>query len=434
MRVSASPAICFQTLGCPKNEVDSDRMRAAISASSLRVTDDLAEADVAVLNTCAFISDAVEEAVSVILELAEWKALRDGRRIVVTGCLPSRYSESLSAELPEVDAFVPVADEGTLLAVVTDLTGAAAESAQDNVGRTIPGPTAYLQVSDGCHRTCAYCTIPAIRGPYVSAPLDRIREEARFLVGAGARELVLIGQDISAYGRDLEGPLGLPGVLEAIAGLPGEFRVRLMYVQPDGVTPALLATIAAHDNVCRYLDIPLQHASRDVLRRMGRSGDATSFLRLIERIRALLPDVALRTTMMAGFPGETRDDIRILERFLREAAFDYVGVFAFSPEEGTKAADMPDQVPKRTRLARAQRLRDMADEVGFERAAARIGDTVRVLIEGLDEPGQSTGRSDGQAPEIDGEVVLSGELVPGSFVMTRIIDSIGYDLVGEVTA
>lgn len=432
--MSTHPAIHFQTLGCPKNEVDSDRMRAAVSSSQLSITTDLEKADVAVLNTCAFISDAVEEAVSVILELAEWKAQRDGRTIVVTGCLPSRYSESLAEELPEVDAFVPVADEGTLLAVIAELTGASAEASSESVGRTIPGPTAYLQVSDGCHRACAYCTIPSIRGPYVSAPLDRILEEARFLVGAGAREIVLIGQDISAYGRDLSGPLGLPGVLEAIAGLPGEFRVRLMYVQPDGVTPELLATIAAHDNVCHYLDIPLQHASRDVLRRMGRSGDATSFLTLIERIRAALPDVALRTTMMAGFPGETRDDIRILESFMRDAAFDYVGVFAFSPEEGTTAATMPDQVPKRTRLARAQKLRDLADEVGLKRAAARIGDTVRVLIEGSDEPGQSTGRSDGQAPEIDGEVVIGEELPPGSFATARIIDSIGYDLVGEVTA
>jgi len=430
--VSAKPLIHFQTLGCPKNEVDSDRMQAAVFSSAMGVTGVLVDADVCVLNTCAFISDAVEEAVSVILELAEWKAAREGRRIVVTGCLPSRYSESLATELPEVDAFVPVADEGTLVAIIAELTGAIPATDAADPGRTTPGPTAYLQVSDGCHRTCAYCTIPSIRGPYVSAPLDRILDEARFLIGAGARELVLIGQDISAYGRDVDEPIGLPAVIDAIAALPGDFRVRLMYVQPDGVTPELLATIAAHDNVCRYLDMPLQHASRNVLRRMGRSGSAAKFLGLIDRIREALPGVALRTTVMAGFPGETRADAKILEDFLRDAAFDYVGVFAFSPEEGTTAGAMIDQVPKRTRLARAQRLRDISDAVGAERAAARIGDTVQVLVEDSDEPGTSVGRSCGQAPEIDGEVLIVGDLEPGTFVMARIIDSIGYDLVGEV--
>ncbi len=430
----STPLIHFQTLGCPKNEVDSDRMQAAVAFSAMQVTGQIADADVTVLNTCAFISDAVEEAVSVILELAEWKAARAGRRIVVTGCLPSRYSESLATELPEVDAFVPVAEEGTLVAIIAELTGSSATHASSAPGRTTPGPTAYLQVSDGCHRTCAYCTIPSIRGPYVSAPLDRILDEARFLIGAGAREIVLIGQDISAYGRDLATTVGLPAVIDAIAALPGDFRVRLMYVQPDGVTPVLLATIAAHENVCRYLDMPLQHASRDVLRRMGRSGTAATFLGLIDRIREALPGVALRTTVMAGFPGETRADAKILEDFLRDAAFDYVGVFAFSPEEGTTAGAMIDQIPKRTRLARAQRLRDIADAVGLERAAARIGDTVRVLVEGSDEPGMSVGRTCGQAPEIDGEVLIAGELDPGVFVMTRIIDSIGYDLVGEVVS
>ncbi len=431
--MSATPAIHFQTLGCPKNEVDSDRMRAAVASSALRIVADIDEADVAVLNTCAFISDAVEEAVSVILELAQWKADRAGRVIVVTGCLPSRYGDTIVPELPEVDAFVPVAEEGTLLTVIAGLTGTSAAAIADTPGRTTPGPTAYLQVSDGCHRACAYCTIPAIRGPYVSAPLPRILDEARFLIGAGAREIVLIGQDISAWGRDLDRSLGLPEVLQAVATLEGDFRVRLMYVQPDGVTPELLATIAAHDKVCRYLDMPLQHASRDVLRRMGRAGDAASFLRLLERIRAALPGVSLRTTVMAGFPGETRADARILENFLRDAAFDYVGVFAFSPEEGTTAAAMPAPVPKRTRLARAQRLRDIADTVGLERAATHLGETLRVLIEPSDEPGVSVGRSCGQAPEIDGEVVFSAELAPGAFVMARIIDSIGYDLVGEVT-
>jgi ribosomal protein S12 methylthiotransferase len=430
--VTTTPAIHFITLGCPKNEVDSDRMSASVDSAGYRVTTDLAEADVAVLNTCAFITDAVEEGISAILELAEWKSGAPGRLIVVAGCLPSRYGDTVVPEFPEVDAFVPVAEEISLTDVIAGLTGAPAGSGDGGAKRTIPGPTAYLQISDGCHRRCAYCTIPSIRGPYRSAPIEEIVAEARFLIEGGAKELVLIGQDISAYGRDLSSAEGLPCVLRAIVAIPGDFRIRLMYVQPDGVTDELLETMAASEKICQYLDIPLQHASRDVLRRMRRSGDAEAFLQLLGRIRAALPDVSLRTTMMTGFPGETRADARILETFIQNATFDYVGVFAFSPEEGTEAGAMDGQVPKRTRLARAQRLRDLADTFGIERAAARIGTEVVVLFEGVDETGGSIGRTCGQAPEIDGEVIVEDSVPAGETRVVRIIDSAGYDLVGEL--
>ncbi len=427
------PYVHFTTLGCPKNEVDSDRMSASVGSAGFRVTDDLARADVAVLNTCAFITDAVEEAIAVILELAEWKNARAGRSIVVTGCLPSRYSDSVVPEFPEVDAFVPVAEETALADVVARLTGTAVTGGESGgVRRTAPGPTAYLQVADGCHRRCAYCIIPSIRGPYRSVPLSDIVEEAQFLIGNGARELVLIGQDISAYGRDLSSEDGLPDVVRALAALPGEFRIRLMYVQPDGVTDELLSAMAENDAVCRYLDIPLQHASRDVLRRMRRSGDATAFLALLARIRHALPGVALRTTMIAGFPGETRADAQILEEFLKDAAFDYTGVFVYSPEEGTEAAGMPNQVPLRTRRARAQRMRDIADSIGLERAAVRVGEVLPVLFESTDEDGNSVGRTCGQAPEIDGEVVVAADVSPGTMRNARIIGSAGYDLIGEL--
>ncbi|PKQ21279.1 MAG: 30S ribosomal protein S12 methylthiotransferase RimO [Actinobacteria bacterium HGW-Actinobacteria-6] len=430
--MTTTPAIHFITLGCPKNEVDSDRMSASVGSAGYRVTNDLAEADVAVLNTCAFITDAVEEGISAILELAEWKSGAPGRAIVVAGCLPSRYGDTVVPEFPEVDAFIPVAEEISLTDVIAGLTGAPAGPGDGGAKRTAPGPTAYLQISDGCHRRCAYCTIPSIRGPYRSAPLGDIVAEARFLVEGGARELVLIGQDISAYGRDLSSAEGLSDVLRAIIAIPGEFRVRLMYVQPDGVTDELLETMAASEKICQYLDIPLQHAARDVLRRMHRSGDAEAFLQLIGRIRAALPDVSLRTTMMAGFPGETRADARILETFIQDAAFDYVGVFAFSPEEGTEAGSMEGQVPKRTRLARAQRLRDLADTFGIERAVSRVGTEVTVLFEGVDESGGSIGRTCGQAPEIDGEVVVEDDVPAGETRVVRIIDAAGYDLVGEL--
>jgi len=433
--MTSHPAVAFVTLGCPKNEVDTDRMRAAVASSAYGIAQDPDDADVIVVNTCSFIREATEESLAVVLEAAaEWMPAGAGRHLVVTGCMPARYGAELAAELPEVAAFLPVAEESELLATLERLTGvpAGAGGPGHRTARTGGGVSAYLQVSDGCHRECAYCTIPSIRGPYVSRPIEDIVAEAHELVRAGAKELVLIGQDISSYGRDLPGSETLADVVAAVAVVPGATWVRLMYVQPDGVTDELLDAIAEKPNVVRYLDIPLQHASMPVLRAMRRTGDAETFLALLARIRAALPDVVLRTTLIAGFPGETRSDVRVLERFLAEARFDYAGIFTFSPEEGTPAAEMPDQVPLRTRRARTQRLRDLADAIGFERATARVGQHVEVLVEGTDpDEGVVVGRWRGQAPEIDGVVMLDrGEA--GEIVSADVVDSLGYDLEAEV--
>jgi len=303
----------------------------------------------------------------------------------------------------------------------------------------VSGPSAYLQVSDGCHRGCSYCTIPAIRGPYRSRPLDEILGEARLLVTEGAREIVLIGQDISSYGRDLISDAtrgaesrSLADLVRAIASVDDLDWLRLMYVQPDGITHELLEVMASEPAVCHYLDMPLQHSSARVLKGMHRRGSAAEFLRLIEHIRSMLPDAVLRTSLIAGFPGETADDVRELVQFLKTARLDYVGVFSYSPEEGTSAALMPDLPPKRTRLARAQRVRDVADRIGFEKAAARVGNVVDVLVEGIDEEGTTVGRWRGQAPEIDGLVLLDGG-EPGEIVNACVVDSLGYDLEAEVT-
>jgi len=435
--VPSAPSVTFITLGCPKNEVDTDRMRAAIESSAYSLATEPEDADVVVVNTCSFIADATEESVNTIMDVAaQWLPAKQGRHIVVAGCMPARYGDELTGAMPEVSAFVPVAEEGALLEVLARITGVDSGTAGAGSGpaRTAGGPSAYLRISDGCHRDCAYCTIPSIRGAYVSTGLAEIVSEAEELVSLGARELVLIGQDITAYGRDLPGSETLADLVRAVAAVPGVDWLRLMYIQPDGVTDELLAAIAENPNVCHYLDVPLQHASKPVLRAMRRSGDAESFLQMIARIRAVLPDVVLRTTLIAGFPGETTADIRALQAFMRAAQFDYVGVFVYSPEDGTVAAALPNQVPLRTRKARAQRLRDLADEVGFERAAARVGDTVEVLVEGVDEDdGVTIGRWRGQAPEIDGMVLLdSGEA--GQIVSARIFDTLGFDLEGEVIA
>jgi ribosomal protein S12 methylthiotransferase len=428
--------VAIVTLGCPKNEVDTDRMRASLGAS-FDVVAGLEDADVAVVNTCSFIREATEESIAVILELAQdWKASRDGRWLVVTGCMPSRYGDGLASELPEVDAFVPVTGERALREVIARLTGVSAggKAAARVFSRTASGPSAYLQISDGCHRRCAFCTIPTIRGPYRSHPLDDILAEARFLVENGTRELVLVGQDTSAYGRDLDKDApSLSDVVRSVARVEGLAWLRLMYVQPDGITPELLETMATEPAVCHYLDMPLQHASAPVLHRMGRLGSGEEYLRLVDIVRGFMPDVCLRTTLIAGFPGETRGDARRLEDFVRNARLDYVGVFPFSPEDGTPAAAMPDQVPFRTRRARTQRLRDIADEVGFEKAAAYVGATLEVLVDIPDDPGEGpVARHRGQAPEVDGAVLLDRPLPAGSIARVHVVDTLGYDLVGEV--
>ncbi len=429
-----TPLVAFVTLGCPKNEVDSDRMRAAVAGSAYGLTDELDQADVVVVNTCSFITEATESSIETVLQVAEeWLPEKPGRKLLVAGCMPSRYGDELAETMPEVDAFVPVADEATILDVLERVTGiAAGPRTPARATRTLFGSSAYLQVSDGCHRACAYCTIPSIRGPYRSRPLAELVAEAHELVALGAKELVLIGQDITAWGRDLEGAETIADVVRAIARVDGVSWLRLMYAQPDGVSPELLAAMAEHDNVCRYLDMPLQHASKPVLRAMRRSGDADAYLALVERIRAALPGAVLRTTLIAGFPGETRADVAAAKRFLEAARFDYVGVFPYSQEDGTDAALMPDQISRRTRVRRAQVLRDLADAIGFEKAAALVGETLEVLVEGVDpDEGVIIGRWRGQAPEIDGVVMLD-KGTPGQIVRARIVDSLGYDLEGEV--
>jgi ribosomal protein S12 methylthiotransferase len=429
--VAKRPAVHVVTLGCPKNEVDSDRMAASLVAG-FRLVADSDEADVVVVNTCSFIREATEESIEVVMSFATgWKAARPGRALIVAGCMPSRYGDDLAAALPEADAFVKVADEESIASVIAGLTGIPAPPVPDGPLRLAPGPSAYLQVSDGCHRACSFCAIPAIRGPYVSRPSAELAAEAVALVAGGARELVLVGQDVSAWGRDLPGKPVLADLVRVLARTPGLAWLRLMYVQPDGITPELLDVMASEPTVARYLDMPLQHASRSVLRRMGRSGHGAEFLRLIGVIRSAVPGVVLRTTIIAGFPGETREESETLAAFVRDARLDYTGVFAFSPEEGTPAASLPGQVPPRTRRARTQRLRDLADEVGAERAAAYIGQDIEVLALGS-EDGEPIGRHRGQAPDVDGVVLLDSEIPAGALITVTIVDSLGYDLVGEV--
>lgn len=429
--MDTTPAIAFVTLGCPKNEVDSDRMAAAVLSSAYRLVENPDDADVVVLNTCAFIQPATEEAIDEFFELHnDWRPGRPGRRIVVAGCMPSRYGAELIDAMPEADAFVAVDAEGHLLDTLEALLGTPSVPSA-GPGRLVPGATAYLKVSEGCDRRCAYCTIPGIRGPFVSTPQATLVAEAGWLIEHGAQEIVLVGQDIASWGVDLGGGESLAGLVRALDALPGDYRLRLMYVQPDGVTDALLGAMAGASHVCHYLDIPLQHASAGILERMGRTGSPDDYLALLRRVRAALPGVTLRTTVMAGFPGETDQDASTLETFLEDADFDYVGVFVYSPEDGTRAAEMADRVELSIAQERAQRLRDIADASGFARAASRVGSVQRVLVEGVDEDGDLVGRTCGQAPDVDGITFVDTDAAAGTFIDLLISEAVGYDLVGE---
>lgn len=426
--------IAFVTLGCPKNEADSDKMKARLLSAGYSIVDDPQESDVLVINTCSFIVSATEESIETILDLCrEW--LNDNRKLLVAGCMVSRYGDDLLDEFPEVAAFIPVADESSIVEAIEQATGKAAPAPRAQaIMRTVDAPYAYVMIADGCHRTCSYCTIPSIRGPFKSKPLDEILNEVSALVDGGVKEVILIGQDITAWGRDLDQG-NLVTVLRAVCALPGDFKVRVMYLQPEGVTDELLDIMAAESRILPYIEMPLQHCEERVLRRMNRAGNKESFLALINKIRRVLPDVVLRTTLIAGFPDESEDEFESLLDFIQTVEFDYVGVFPYSPEEGTQAARLDNQLPENTRISRAQELMDMADTIGWSKASSRVGCTVTVLIEGI-EDSVPYGRWSGQAPDIDGIVRIvdskHSELVVGQRYQVDLTDSILFDLEGVV--
>lgn len=431
--------VAFKTLGCPKNEADSERMKALVASAGYQIIDEIESAQVLVINTCSFIEEATSESISLILEAADiWLPDNEERHILVTGCMVSRYgADELRSEMPEVSTFIPVVDEDSVVRVIESLTGKTA--LLQKVKRQATGSFAYVKISDGCHRSCSYCTIPSIRGDYVSRSLPEIREEILDLISSGAKEIVLIGQDTTSYGRDFpseyDGPRNLTELLNELIKLD-VMRYRLMYLQPESVTDELLLTIANNTKIAPYLELPLQHGDRSILRSMQRAGDSASYLALINRIRGIVPGAALRTTVIVGYPGETEEQFETLYSFIKEAEFDYCGVFTYSQEPGTIAADLPNQIDEDTKIERFQLIRDLSDEISWAKASERIGETHEVIVEGRDEEGVLYGRAYFQAPDIDGIVRITfddtsdAELKVGDLVSVKIIDSILYDLDG----
>lgn len=427
------------TLGCPKNDVDAEMMGQLLREAGHVPEASVRRADLLIVNTCAFVHDARDESYGVLRELAAAK--RRGQYLVAAGCLAQRYAGEIYRQVPGVDAVLgtqswpQVAD--LLRALQSDrrsrpTIAGVSDLLVTSVARRPTASTAYLKIADGCSATCAFCAIPLIKGPQRSKPQGDILREVRELVDQGVREIVLIAQNSTAYGRDLGLGDALPGLLEEIcAAAPTLDWLRILYAYPQDISPRLIETMARLPQVCHYVDLPLQHAHPDVLRRMRRPSDIDAVRRLLEDLRAAMPDMALRTTFIVGYPGETEDEFAALLAFLEEERFDKVGVFAYSREDGTRAADLPDQVPAEVAAERLERAMLAQQGISRQRNEEQVGRTLRVLVEGSSE-GLSVGRSYRDAPEIDGLVLIAGEQEPGAFVQARVISAQEYDLVAEI--
>ncbi len=431
------------TLGCPKNRVDSEVMLGVLARRGHELVLDPEAADVLVVNTCSFIQPAKEESIDAILDLARVKAARAGRRLVVTGCLAQRYADELGTALPEVDVFVGTGDllhiADAVEAPVSDgpvvYRGAQHVLPRRELAQRVRAGawwTAYLKVSEGCDHTCSFCIIPKIRGRHESRPMDDVLEEAAALAADGALELNLVAQDLTAYGRDRRDGASLAVLLRGLAvRVPAVRWLRLLYAYPASVTDELLEVMATEPAVCKYLDMPLQHISDRMLRAMRRERSGAAIRRLLARVRAAVPGVALRSAFIVGFPGETEDDVRALCDFLEEAEFERVGVFTYSREEGTAAATLPDQIAEAVKRERRARVMAVQAGVAARRAAAQVGLGVEVLVE--EARGRTlVGRTRTQAPEIDGVIRLVGEAAPGTIVRAVVTGADTYDLRGQV--
>jgi ribosomal protein S12 methylthiotransferase len=432
------------SLGCAKNRVDTEIMLALLEASGWEITSDPRQAELLLVNTCGFIASACQEAVDTILELAAVKPDRPGTKLVVAGCLVQRYQQELPGLLPEVDIFLGVNDFPNIINILEKESGSPLVVCQDAwLGYqrvwprrlTTPFYSAYLKIAEGCSHRCTYCTIPGIRGPYRSRPLESILAEAQQLAGRGVIELNLVAQDTTAYGSDQKGGPQLPALLERLAGVPGLRWLRFLYGHPAGVTPELLAVMATHPQICPYFDLPLQHVNDRLLRRMGRGYTQSQIRETLQQIRRALPRATLRTSVIVGFPGETEEDFTELCQVISELEFDHLGVFAFQPEEGTPAARLREPVSVKEANRRARRLKALQGKISRKKLRRLKGTVQEVLVEGYSEETDLLlqGRLPGQAPEVDGKVLLNagwGEI--GQIQPVKITKTYIYDVLGEI--
>ena len=433
----------FISLGCPKNLVDSEVMLGHLKLKGFTLTRNMEEAEVLVVNTCGFIDSAKKESIDSILEAAAMKQTGACRKLIVAGCMVERYREALLADMPEIDACLGTRD----IEHIAEIIGADDRlfEPERDPGYlyteasprllTTPKATAYLKISEGCDHACAFCAIPAIRGPQRSRSIASIVAEARNLVAQGILEISLVGQDTTDFGRDLGDPDGLEKLVRALGKVEGLPWFRIHYSYPNRTTEGLLHALAETPNCVKYLDMPLQHADARVLKTMARGGGSASFLKLLTQVRRIVPDASIRSNFIVGFPGETPEAFQTLFDFVQEAQFEHVGVFTYSLEDGTPAFDLGDPVPKRTKESRKRKLLEAQQKISRAKNQTRIGQVMDVLIEGAHEETELVlkGRHQGQAPEVDGNVlIVGGEPTVGAIQPVKITQAHAYDLVGEV--
>lgn len=435
--------VYIETLGCPKNTVDSHAMEALLFNGGHIVVNDPEEAEVLIVNTCAFIKDAKEESIESIFDLAEQKAA-SGKKLLVTGCLAQRYAAELYQEMPEVDAFLGVNDYQNLNDIINIVSAGRRVSSVHEApplfdelnGRrgTAGEVSSYLRIAEGCDNACTYCIIPSIRGPYRSRRMEDIIAEAEQLASEGTKELILIAQDVSAYGRDLYGDLALHRLLRKLCRIEGIHWIRLLYCYEDSITDELIETIRSEEKICHYIDIPLQHINDRILMEMNRHSTTASIRETVSRLRASIPDIHIRTTFITGFPGESDEEFGELEEFVEEMCFERLGVFAYSQEEDTPAAEMPDQIDEEVRAGRANAIMAIQQEISLALNQKKKGSVIEVLVEESNGDGTFNGRTAYDAPEIDNGVIFISEkeLTPGEFVKVKVTDAFDYDLTGIV--
>lgn len=419
--------VAFITMGCAKNEADSSSMQQDLLRSGYSIVSPDEPCDALIVNTCSFIQSAIEESLDVIFNVADEEAIRSGAtKLVVCGCLPSRFGEALEGELTEADLFVPCNREDDIVSILDELLENE-ESVQNSSITFDFELSEYVKISDGCSRHCSFCTIPAIRGPYHSFTYDEVFHDVQQKVDAGTREIVLIAQDSGLWGLDLTPRDTLAHLLERLAVAFPDTWFRVMYLQPAGMTDELMDVVARYSNICSYFDIPLQHCDPQILKSMNRSGNRAQIEETIKRIRQRVPNVSLRTTLIVGYPGETEEQFEDLCDFVSTVEFDYVGIFPYSPEEGTPAALLPNQIDDQVKQDRYQELRDLADTISASKISERIGLNSDVLILGTEEDGQLFGRCQSQAPEVDGVTYVDDGSI-GQIVSAVIDDTLLYEM------
>lgn len=437
--------ILFVSLGCDKNLVDTEMMLGMLGEKGFTFTDDEAEADIAVVNTCCFIGDAKEESINVLLQMGELRESGQLKALIAAGCLAQRYREEIQTEIPQVDAIIGTTAIEDIVAAVEEVLQGQGQNHYKDINEkpvtgkkrvvTTGGHFAYLKIAEGCDKHCTYCIIPKVRGNFRSVPMENLVEEAKQLADAGVKELILVAQETTLYGVDLYGEKRLPKLLHELAKVPGIYWIRILYCYPEEITDELIEAIATEPKVCHYLDIPIQHAADPVLKRMGRRTNQEELRTMIGKLRDRIPDICLRTTLISGFPGETHEDFVELYNFVDEMEFDRLGVFTYSQEEDTPAALLPEQVEEEVKEARRDELMELQQEIAFEKAEDMIGRILTVMIEGkVADEDAYVARTYMDAPNVDGYLFVNttATLMTGDFVKVQVVGSNEYDLIGEM--